>query len=229
MNLLTFTSLDDQEIELKVPESVKEITFSQLLQLQNSDLSDFEIIAILCSVPVDTLYNANYEALNKKAKVYCDLFNHNNAAMDYTIPKKVTITVAGKQKVVKLGRYLNIGPVGAYLDAVAVISEQLNKYAALQAEAAVSLNFTPSYESFGLVVDEFMSIHINNGLWVDKVNRPERVSLAMSAFDVISLAKYFFNTYPAMCVRKPQPVKQFFNKLLSRKPAPTFDFMKGRY
>jgi hypothetical protein len=201
MNLLTIETLDGAELILNIPANLNELTFGQLIDLQNPELTIFESLSILSGIPVDDLYNVrSYQEVTKIAKLYIDLFKYNLQAAELNkIPRKISVNYKGRRKTIKI-KNPSMEPAGAYMVATKIISSEIYAHIDLYGEDNWKINFNPSLESCIGIVNAFLYCRVTGVKWTD--DNGIDLSRTMSAADVLSLAKHFYNVWPNLCNRR---------------------------
>lgn len=226
MNILTFENLDGTELSIKIPENLHEISFAQLMALQNPELTDLGTLSILSGVVEEDLYNAkSYQLLTDKAKMYIELFLYatNKSSLE-KLPNKINVIYNNQVKKIKLPKRLSMEPAGAFMAAKDIISREIDVAIELFGLDEWQNNFSPSYESCAAIVNEFLFCNVTGAPWnevkpdfsdyVKKAeNKPFDVAHNMSAFDVLAIAKYFFNAYPELHGGKETLLNWFLNLL----------------
>jgi hypothetical protein len=207
--------LDERTMTLKLPESLKEITFEQLVDAQGQDLSDSDIIGILSGVSSANLKEIrNRSVFNYDANVFIKGFNAGINREDINItPNKLNIKYEQFKKTVYLDKYVTIQPIGAFCQADKAINDDFiphtDKYGDLNIDI---VTFRPSLEKARIVVNAFLYCQVTGYDW-DPENDFDFAS-GMTAFDVLSVSKYFYNFLHA---KLPKPTKMYKIKSLFRK------------
>jgi|GEM_PF-728853 len=208
MNVLTIKTigednLDEGALVLNIPANLTEITFDQLVKLQNAEITNFEALSIFSGVPVDVLYNAkSYQDVTDMARIYLDLFKYSAAIDEHDkMPRKLVFKYNGKRKKIKIKKHIVITPAGAYYEANKIISDELRAHFDIYGDNNWG-KFQPSLTACAAVVEAFLHCEVTGKPWSDTGR--DRFAGNMIASDVLTLAKYFFNRYPNLNNPKPE-------------------------
>lgn len=197
-----------RDLTVKIPSRLDEITLGQMIDFCKEGLTDLEAIAALTSIPVEALYGIRDVDAAVKAFVpiaeslrhqYLYLYNGN------ALPEKLTLPLGGgKSKVVRLDGDLGFYTYGGVMEAMDIMSDEINRHIRLYGEEGWKEHFKPDLRACGLVLCHFLY----NRVYRKVPSEPDITRF----FDVVKwlpiteagpIARYFFLNYQNLPVRNP--------------------------
>ncbi|ASU33148.1 hypothetical protein [Mucilaginibacter xinganensis] len=185
------------KLKVQIPDKLDEITLGQLIALQQSpDLNDLEAISILSAIPVKELQNvqspADFALLGGGMLSLSHQIEHlyNSDA----IPKRVTFTTG---KTVNITGNLAVEPVGAFMAAREIISDEISVHVARYGDEGWQQTFKPSLNACCQVLAHYFYCKAT-GKPYNEYEAEEFTSeiKQLRVTEALPIAKHFFTYYP---------------------------------
>lgn len=246
-------STTEGKLRVKIPTTLQELTVGQLLQLQTDEtLSDLQSISILSHIPYDTLLNiTDPNEIQDFERPILTLVNSIQFMYDKdAIPEEISFvrddhyTSIVKQpkkgffkrlfspdkpthNTVKVLKNLSIEPVGAYMNARDIISDEINEHIKRYGEQNWRDNLNPSTKSIGMLLAHYF--------YCPATRQPYNENKAEQFFDVVKhlsvaeampIGRYFFLKYPDLLKQKTsfwQQVRQYWKQRQALKNSRNID------
>lgn len=188
---------------VQIPSSLSDITIGQMMELQDEpDLSDIKAISILSGIPVRQLQNVkNADDLAVFGEAVLSLSQQiKYLYKSDAIPKKVTFPSG---KMVDVAGNLSVEPVGAFMAARDIISDEIAEHIKIHGDEDWQQNFNPSLKACCQVLAHYFYCRAAgkpyNEYEADEFTAEIKKLRVMEA---LPIAKHFFTCYPSLSATK---------------------------
>jgi len=188
---------------VQIPSSLAEVTLGQMIELQDEpDLSDLKAISILSGIPVGQLQNvknvADFTVFGEVVLTLSHQIKHLYNSDD--IPKKVTFASG---KTVNVFHNLSVEPVGAFMAARDIISEEIAEHIKLYGNEDWQQNFNPSLKACCQVLAHYFYCRAT-GKPYNEYEADEFVTeiKKLRVTEALPISKHFFTCYPSLSKAK---------------------------
>ena len=209
------------KLRVKIPTQLHDVTLGQMIAMQeNPQLNDIEAISILSGIPVNDLYNVkNMEDFQLFGDAVLSLsYQIKYLYNSEDIPKEVTFMVGEAsekptQKKVKVIQNLSVEPVGAFMAARDIITEEVNAHIKQYGDENWKENFNPSLNACCHVLAHYFFFRATG----KKYNEYQAEEFCnevkkMRVTEALPISKHFFTCYPSL----QRPKTSFWHRLLQR-------------
>lgn len=204
------------KLEISIPSNLSEVNIGQMMTLQEtSDLSDIDAISILSNIPVDQLKNVqsmdDFAVFGEAVLHLSHQIKHLYNADD--VPQAVVFNLNGEVVTVKVARNLSVEPVGAFMAAREIISDEIAKHIELHGQDDWQQYFNPSLTACCHVLAHYFYCRAT-GKTYNEYEAEEFISETkkLGVTEALPIAKHFFSCYPNLS----KPKTGFFQRLLQR-------------
>jgi len=198
---------------IQIPSSLAEISLGQMMELQNEpDLSDIKAISILSGIAVEQLQNVkNADDFALFGEIILALSHEiKNLYNSDTIPKKVTFPSG---KTISVTHNLSVEPVGAFMAARDVISDEIAEHIKLYGDEEWQQSFNPSLKACCQVLAHYFYCRATHRPY-NEYEADEFITeiKKLRVTEALPIAKHFFTCYPGLS----KPKISCWRRLLQR-------------
>jgi hypothetical protein len=193
-------------LKVKIPSHMNEITFGQLMAMQEKEnMSDMDAISILSGTPLtDLIQVISYDDFQLFAdQIYVLAQQISQLYNSDALPKRLDFVVDGKRKVVNVIQNLSVEPAGAFMASREIIADEIARHINVHGANDWQNHFSPSLKACCQVLAHYFYCRVCGSVY----NEYEADEFAaeikkLKAIEALPIAKYFFLSYPNLSRRK---------------------------
>ncbi len=204
------------KITVRIPTDLHEITFGQLLDLQQlKNPDDLDVISIFSGIPKPLLQNTidmgDIDQFGEAVMALAGQIKILNSY--YTIPAKITFMLSGEKVIVDVIHNLAMEPAGAFMAARDIIADEIEKHIAVFGESNWQEHFQPSLNACCKVLAQYFYCCVTRQPYDEfEAEAFTEEIKKLKAMEALPLSRHFFTCYPNLSKRK----QNYYQRLLQR-------------
>jgi hypothetical protein len=208
------------KLRVKIPTQLDELTLGQMMALQeNPEIKDIEAISILSGISLDDLHNVtNYQDFHELGNSILSLAAQISHLYTITsIPKQIEFVLPlkdgfpAKKTKVKVMQNLSIEPVGAFMAARDIITDEINTFIKKHGEENWREHFNPSLKTCCEVLAQYFYCAATGNTYNEyNANAFTSEVKKLRVTEALPISRHFFSCYPNLS----KPKTSFWRRLL---------------